>query len=159
MWTKILINCGCAGESGHRQKWDEYPLEGEKVVWRCSVPHGPEWLAPHRLIFGAREQGYSVHAIITVRDWFAMANSQVSAKHVGDITEANLDIEQAYRVIFQSVTVFGVPFIVVIYNRSGDEKYRSAMLGLIGLKENQPITFEDANAKYYVAQTNEKESP
>jgi LPS sulfotransferase NodH len=118
LMTRILIASGCFGDDGHDQRLDKSlpdPEMAPVIVWRRSLPHRQEWPNLQVMINSLRGKGYDVQAIITPRDWFAVAQSQVSENLVSDVDVSYRHQQRAYSTIFAELMLNKVPFVVVSY--------------------------------------------
>lgn len=149
MMTRLLMESGCVGDGDHEQRWDTgLPTGQTPIVWRRSLPHGGEWpsidLMTHRL----REQGYTVYAIVMMRDWTAVAHSQI--EHWGHTWETALDnIRTAYPYIFSSLLKFQVPYVMVSYEslvQHGSQSLNE-LFGSIGLTPPTEFKLYDATTR------------
>ncbi len=153
--TRIMIANGCAGSAEHEQPFDNGMPHGfstyEPVVWRRSYPHGGERPEIHHCIERLQNYDYAPHVIITMRDFNAMAHSQVNANHFATIDEAHANISEAYKEIFDGVRWTGVPYYVVGFEALGWHP-AFTLAGLarhfgIAPLEHPPIT--NQNSKYF----------
>ena len=114
--TRLLIAAGCEGSAAHHQPFDEQTPEGvSPLVWRRSVPQRGHWPDIASMVGELRRRNYSVHAIVTMRDWLPSAGSQVRAGHVADRVQAYTHLARAYPHIFAELGRAGVPFVCVTY--------------------------------------------
>ncbi|MFP4344253.1 MAG: helix-hairpin-helix domain-containing protein [Anaerolineales bacterium] len=114
--TQILLAAGCRGDRGHAQRWDTRLPEGETpIVWRRSFPHGDTWPLLKELLGYLGEAGYAVTVVVTTRDWWATARSQVRHGHAHDEAEALAHLQEAYRRIFAALEEQGGDYQVVGY--------------------------------------------
>ncbi|KKN84449.1 hypothetical protein LCGC14_0289110 [marine sediment metagenome] len=145
MMTEILIAAGCVGDPGHDQHFDqEFPTE-ETIVWRRSVPHGGEWPPLDLMIHRLKQSGYAVFAVVTMRDWTAMARSQVEHwNHSFDSAINN--IRTAYPYIFSSMLKFQVPYIMTSYESLKEYGPQKDLFSAIGL-EAPAFEVRDENRK------------
>lgn len=152
--TSLLIKAGCTGESTHGQTFDhDLPYEQEQVVWRRSFPHGNKWPDLAEMISSLRERDYEVRALVTVRDWYSVIQSQVSVGHTADEAQAIRHVRYAYHIIFNDLNRFNVPFVTLSYEAmvSRPQPVISRMLEALGLPvfEMDDLEVKDGNAKYY----------
>jgi hypothetical protein len=96
--TRILMACGCKGDHGHRQRFDNRPISGDPIVWRRSVPHERQWLDLSGLV--ARLRDYEITPVVIVRDFAAVTASQVACGHVSSLEQARAHVGRAYSEIF-----------------------------------------------------------
>jgi len=152
--TELLVNAGCEGSADHHQPFDnDPPRDQELVVWRRSYPHGEDWPDAFELIEDLRVRGYSVAAVVCMRDFYAMCASQVRVEHAPNTTQALTGVRHAYRSIFADITLCAVPYWIVSYESLVARPTRAAqafvrMLGLDIEPERIPEV-KDGNAKYY----------
>jgi hypothetical protein len=141
MVTQLLIAAGCIGDAGHSQRFDTESFEGDPVVWRRSVPHRFEWLNLAAMAMKAND--YKITTVVTMRDWEAMARSQVAVGHVKTLEDARFNIRTAYREIFAQVQP---RHMVAVYESLANPAAQRALLSRLGLPE---VTMEihDGNAK------------
>lgn len=148
-FTEMFINAGCYGDSGHNQRLDN-KIEGENIVWRRSFPHfiQKEYVDIEDML--EQLDDYDVTVIVTMRDWHAMAGSQVRNRHGVDSGEKAIkNIKRAYKHIFKSIIDNDLDFVTVNYEQitqrgqEGINKFLN-MFGLVG-----SIKVKDGNKKYY----------
>lgn len=114
--TRVLIQGGCYGDHTHFQKFDREPFNGEDpIVWRRSVPHGPEHRGLALDAMLGRLAKYKVIVVIIVRNWDATEKSQVAAPHVSQVHQAKTNIKRAYLSIFQQIHYLGLDYEIVTY--------------------------------------------
>lgn len=151
MMTKILIKAGCAGDSGHIQRWDTQPLLGNNIVWRRSVPHAGHSLSSVRFANLAKSQGYTPVLIIMNRDWHAAAQSKVSQSLAVDYNSALLAIASAYNFLYEGLNKTDYKFITVSYESLVQRPMK--VLKQISLFTKLPINtnykIKDGNAKWF----------
>ena len=150
--TRILIDAGCIGDPDHPQRWDaEQFAEQTPIVWRRSFPHAAQWPDIGRWVGLLREHDYSVRAIVTTRDPYAMAQSQVTVGHTGHAEASRRHIQEAYTRIFEGLGRNRVEFVVLSYEalvqRPG--KVAGWLLRAMGLPDQLNIKIYDGNAKHY----------
>ncbi len=133
MMTELLLAAGCIGDAGHTQRFDRaWPTEESPIVWRRSVPHAGEWPPIELLIHHLRSAGYEVYAVVTMRDWTAMARSQV--EHWGHSFESAIsNIRMAYPYIFSALLKFQVSYIMTSYESLKEYGPQQALFSLIDL--------------------------
>lgn len=146
MMTEILIAAGCIGDAGHEQRFDEKQPAGESpIVWRRSVPHAGEWPSIDLMIHRLQQSGYEVFAVVTMRDWTAMARSQV--EHWNHTFESAIEnIRGAYPYIFASLLKFRVPYIMTSYEGLVEYGPQQDLFSTIGL-EAPDFQVRDENQK------------
>jgi hypothetical protein len=127
--TDILVNAGCKGDSGHRgtweagaenavpQPWDnELPRDGTTpIVWRRSVPHGGDWVDIKGMVGNLRKLGYTVVAVVIVRNMFATIRSQIRRRMHNTEGEIRVNFRRALVRIFTELEKEGVPFVLQTY--------------------------------------------
>lgn len=153
--TRILIAAGCYGDDGHEQRLDaKLPDELPMLVWRRSVPHRREWPDLQSMAGVLRRKGYKdVRAVVTTRDWFAVAQSQVSEKLVDDMAMAYRNQQRAYGSIMAELMLSKVPFMVVSYEHLVQRPQQTIanLMDYFGLPALIATGVEvyDGNAKWY----------
>lgn len=85
------------------------------IVWRRSIPHGSYWPDIPKIINIMELAGYDVRIIITCRDLFCMANSEIEDGHINDMDKAQERIARAYLHIFEGVKQSKALFMVTPY--------------------------------------------
>lgn len=126
--TRLFIQAGCYGDRGHSQRLDKYIPEVSEgivkdhkaLVWRRSLPHGsggdkgfPDIVHMKRTLEFA---GYDAYAIVMVRDWSCMLQSQVDKRsRVGDYHTASQNTREAYNRIFMAMHFESIPYFMVTY--------------------------------------------
>ena len=162
--TSLLMDCGCAGSSGHHQEFDhgapqaeQYPL----AVWRRSVPHGPKMPDLRGMVrILLRQGGYDqVVVVVVARDSFALGRSQKARSHLrrtGPGVQEKLI--RAYAHIFDEVlelrliwseriVAYMLPYEALVLQ---GEKAVSVILKALGLpKRKGKVKLRDENAKHY----------
>ena len=116
----------------------EQPLDGHPPLITRSVRRGqdPGMVNQWRDIRELLEllDAERVLAIVTMRDWFAMARSQAHRRRVPSIEEAYRNMSHAYKVIFLGLAAEKVPYVVSSYESLvGRPGYSEQLLTLIGL--------------------------
>lgn len=141
MMTKILLKAGCLGEATHNQTWDHlhFPVGDQPIVFRRSIPHAKKMPDITSIVARMQYSGYDVSVIVTVRDWHAMALSQVSNRHVKSEKEAIMNIRSAYPHIFRFLDVMSngiVPYYIVSYESIVEsDQSINEMLSMIGVPQ------------------------
>lgn len=110
MMTKFLIQAGCYGDSGHKQKFD-LGIEGADfpLVWRRSFPHEKRWINLGTEIINPLLQYASLDEIFVLvmsRNWFCTIKSAVGQCHVHNVGQAKANLEHAYSYIFRELFRF-----------------------------------------------------
>lgn len=152
LMTSLLMNAGCWGDDGHTQRLDTVIPDQPLIAWRRSFPHGGNWPDVANLEHVLTISGYETTAIITNRDWHAMAHSQMKEPYAPEfaptleVTIAN--IQKAYTTIFQNLDI---PFYVVSYEAlvARPQQGVNALLSMIGLPQIKGTHIYDGNGKYY----------
>lgn len=114
--TRALIAAGCIGDPDHYQRWeDSWPVDETPIVWFRSMPLGVDhqWPDLNAQMEELEKRGYTVRPLVMVRDWTALARSQVLRQHVATEEAGIANARRAYELIFAAVT--GRPFEVVGY--------------------------------------------
>jgi hypothetical protein len=123
------------------------PLDGHLPLIRRSIPHACEWPSMREL--RALLCTERVQAVVTTRDWFAMAESQVRHGHTPDVETSHANIRRAYGEIFSGLVDVGVPYVASSYESLVCERgYGPRLLTLVGLPPASVATY-DGNAKWY----------
>ncbi len=146
--AELLRQAGCRSVAiAGDHDGPELPRDGRPPLVRRSLPHDFEWFAIRDL---ARLLGTpAVYAVVTTRDWFAMAESQVSRQLARDLDVAFANIRRAYRDIFTGVAELDLPFIVSSYEAMvAERRYGVRLLQALGLPAAAVDTYE-ANSKWY----------
>lgn len=153
LFTRILINAGCEGSAGHRQKFDGTLPTQDCIVWRKSFPHRNCWPCITTMVSELRDKDYTVHAFVTNRNWHAILESRGPRHEAGGGTKAVYQhLQKSYPLIFQGLAEAKVPFIVVSYEEMllRGATYIEKVLELWGLKlQSQLEEITDGNEKYY----------
>ena len=150
--TRILIKAGCVGDSGHWQAFDEeLPIGILHIVWRRSILHGGIWPDMVALIAQLREAGYTVTVIVTFREWYANAMSQVACRYSASASETYERLPQIYRHIFGALIETNVPFETISYESLVLHPIdtQRELLKRLGLNTECRINITDGNAKHY----------
>ena len=131
----------------------ELPLDGHRPVIRRSAPHwqppsGPrEWPDVFDLV--RRLSVEHVRAVVTSRDWFAMADSQLRRDLVSRLEEAYRNIRMAYAVIIGGLNEHGIPFVISSYESLvAQPAYPQRLLTFLGLPPAE-VEVYDGNRKWY----------
>lgn len=118
--TEILINAGCHGSSDHIQPLDDLQFNlksipiSTPVVWRRSFPHNNE--IPKLADMLRRVRPREGIAIVTVRDWYCIQQSQLrDHQHAKSIEQADRNISQAYEIIFHKIRMCGIGYRTFVY--------------------------------------------
>lgn len=99
--TRLVIECGYAGDAGHVQRWDDlnFPPAKHPIVFRRSLPHGGSWPDLDDILGRWMALGYEPLVLATAREPVALARSQVAAGHVSSEDEARRHIYAAYAAV------------------------------------------------------------
>lgn len=153
--TMVMVQAGCIGGTGHWQWWDDHDFEDddELVVWRRSFPHGRDrgWPKLQQMVERLQLAGYEVRAVVTVREQFALVNSQLKRGFAADPEAARLQVSEAYARIFGGLWDLKVPFVVVTYEslllRPVD--VQRWLAGMLELPTVPRVLIKDMNAPHY----------
>ena len=150
MVISMFISAGCFGDFGHEQRIDSgVPDDEPCIVWRRSVPHRNEIPNIHRMILELERKDYEVTAVVTHRDWYAMAKSQVNAPHAANGEIAIKQAKEAYRHIFDSI--IDIDYVMVNYEMFQlQPESVNSFLYMLGLEKQTPILLYNGNEKYNV---------
>ena len=157
---RLLMEAGCTGDDGWVQPFDRQPpkaADAPLAVWRKSVPHGRAWDRWPDIVGMVQTcymNGYSdIRVIITVRDWHVLKRSQVRARHVKTLDEAEKAIRRAYLHIFgQLASMPHIPWYIcpAAALTLHQTKATRGFLHEIGLDSpRRAMAFKDPDAKYY----------
>jgi len=155
--TKLMINAGAHGDSGHAQKFDSgLPSTDEvdgSIVWRRSFPHARRGVPVSVLAGDMRSNGWSPYALIIVRDTVANVRAQVPA-HAGSIHEAWRKNQKEFSLMFMGVRGAFIPFEVLTYENVvarpvETQDYLGSLPGL--RKPDSYVDINDANVKHWQA--------
>ena len=146
--AELLRRAGCrsvamvGGDDG-----EPSPLDGHPPLVRRSFPHGRCWPVVRDLV---AELGVpDVQAVVTSRDWFTMADSQVNRRLVADQAMAIAHIRRAYQEIFAGLAELGLSFVVSSFEAfTAQPAYAVRLLNVLGLPAASVATY-DANSKWY----------
>jgi hypothetical protein len=151
--AELLRRAGCrsveivGGDDG-----PQLPADGRPPLVRRSFPHGFEWFTVRQLValLDAEDvDAEDVQVVITTRDWFTMADSQVNRRLAADRETAFANIRRAYRDIFTGVCELGLPYLVSSYEAlTAQPRYGQRLLQALGLPSAAVECYE-ANAKWY----------
>lgn len=167
--TRLLINYGFVGSDDHVQPHDSaLPIADEKsIVWRRSFPHDGTMPSVRRLNSKSRKAGYEPKAIVLVRDFFALRESQQSRYGYSD-EQVQSNLSGFFAQVFVDLTSLGIPFIVIPYEalvqrpastmsriitwlyggRRVDVPLRDLNLDLVNKTMFSDELIEDGNAQY-----------
>jgi hypothetical protein len=126
---------------------DDEPPDGRPPLVRVSLPYALEWPAIPALVSALKV--HEVWGVVTTRDSFATAESQVAHGHVTDLDLAFRNIRRAYLYAFQALATLQLPFVVSSYESlTTEEGYRDRLLAILGLQPAKVATY-DGNRKWY----------
>jgi hypothetical protein len=151
MVAGIFVDAGCFGDRTHEQRLDLRPIEfwPDLVVWRRSIPHSAQYPDLCAMTTKMIDAGYDVCLVVTVRERYAMARSQVRWHHAADMARAYEVIEREYRHVFAAAAVHPGPVVVVPYEALALHPESAAqLLEHLGLSPIVPDVF-DGDAPYY----------
>lgn len=155
MTARLLVLAGCrptavvGGDDG-----PEPPPDDRPPVIRRSAPHWHPPAGPHEwpdvpALVGALDVDEAV-AVVTTRDWFATAASQVDRGHVPDLGRAYANLRRAYRQIFGGIVASGIPFVVSAYEAFVARRdHRRLLLRSLGLPDGVDLDVFDGNDARY----------
>lgn len=151
--TKVLIENGCFGSDKHFQPMDGFRDPSlldpyDFVVIRRSVPHNKYYPDMNRIYDYYGRAGFEyIHTIVTTRHWPYIAESQVSNRFAGCLSEAILSVQLAYKLIFSNINM---PYTVSSYTDlvSNPEDYQKWLCAQINLPFIRGINIVDGDAKY-----------
>jgi LPS sulfotransferase NodH len=155
--TSQLLAAGCSGDASHEQPYDNGEFENaDPIVWRRSFPWTVDRLWPDigtDLLPLLHANGYSVtRALVTTRDWYAIAKSQVRQQHVSSEAAALKNVTIAYHEIFRQLAQHEVETLVVSYEAMTSYKELAVckLLGELGLDPKAQLhPIQDEGRKYY----------
>jgi len=148
--TRILMAGGCHGSDGHYQPVGNGFGDLDPVVWRRSVPHNDTWPKLSQLV--AKCGGREVHVVITVRDWWCTAMSQVAVGHAETLERAIVNTRRAYGRIFCQVATLGIPYTVLSYESFvlNPRETQTALLRSLGLQvPSELVVIRNENDKHW----------
>lgn len=159
--ASILVRAGCHGEGATSQPYaDRLPDGEEPVVVIRSLPHGGEWPDMAGEVRTLHGRGYLITLLVTARDPFALARSQISDGHAESERAVLARAAAGYRKLFSALPSDLLP-VVVPYEALvlGGEAAASSLLTMLGLPSDRegPLTVEgverdgitNENAKHY----------
>lgn len=123
--------------------------DNDQVIHR-SVPHNKEWISET----GWLSETLFAHVVITVRDWWCMASSQVQIGHVGSLEQAFGNIHRAYHEIFSFVREHGLPYTMLVYESLilNPKEVQTALLQSLGLTlPDKEVEMRNENRKHWSA--------
>lgn len=147
--TEVLINAGCIGSSDHIQPFDTNNFNGQSpIVWRRSIPHNAEWLNLKPIL--DKLSGYQVTAVVVVRDWWYVAQSQLANGHAQSIEDAYLNLQNSYCTLSFQLRWYKIPFIVVTYESLIlNDQAQSHIISLLGLRMPESFVLtQNSDQKY-----------
>jgi hypothetical protein len=157
--TSLLIAGGCAGDATHFQPFDNRDFgNADPIVWRRSYPWSIRRLWPDLgadLLPRLERGGFTVQrAVVTMRDWYALAKSQVRHNHVSTESAALENIATAYREIFRQLHEHKIAARTVAYEAVTGFQERAVrpLLRELGLNREATLPpIRDESTKYYGA--------
>lgn len=160
LMRRILICAGCGGSGQLEQyfDWMGLPPVGENplIVWGHSVPgHKPrDWPPFDRHFQLCLAYGYQVSAIVMVRDWFAMAQSQVAHDHTHaeNLPDAYETMARAYKQLFAALDKHNIDYLIMPYEALvlRPRAVVARLLDHLGLElQYQFEDIYDGDARYY----------
>lgn len=157
--TRLLIAAGCHGSSDHVQPLDDSQFNlksipiSTPVVWRRSIPHNNE--IPKISAMIDRVHPRTTMAIVTVRDWYCIVQSQLrDNQHATSLDQANYNIFHAYELIFTKLSYWKIPYRIFVYEAAvlNPEMAQSRFLESLGLPAlSKPVEIHNGNDKYWSA--------
>lgn len=122
--TRILIEAGCYGDSGHEQRIDRdihYTTIPTPFVWRRSMPHNKAIVdLDEGVVCPILQQGIELSEIcflITTRNWMCAMKSAVKAGHSHNVGMARANLEAGYLAIFRVLSMYDkIDFEIVSYD-------------------------------------------
>lgn len=146
----ILKSAGCLCETeGLWQQWDDAPpVDQTPIVWHQSYPHGNRWPDLRELV--APLGTYSLRAVVMVRDWYCVSQSQ-RGWHNEAVIRQNL--RRAYPLILNDLCALSIPFWMVTYESLvlNYEPLARWLLRELELPDDRPLPrLVDGNTKWYV---------
>lgn len=131
-----------------RDDGPDVPLDGHPPLVRRSMPHGGRWWTIEEMLAALEVQ--EVRAVVTMRDWFAMVESQVARRLAPDAEAGFGAVRRAYSEILTGLVAASVPFVLSSYEAMvARPDYGARLLEFLGLPAAALETY-DGNAKWYV---------
>jgi len=154
MFTEMLIQAGCYGDSTHKQRLDESlymkPVTRRFTVWRRSVPHfdDKQFIDIGEMV--SMLYGCEIFAFVMVREWLVMLESQVRAGHEANRDDAYSLSMKAYSHIIKGLEDQHLNWQFVSYEALvyGGNSVYNRILKSHGLNTID-FNVKDENAKYY----------
>lgn len=152
--TKLFIAAGCAGDSGHKQRFDDMLSNGEAIeepviVIRRSYPYAKEWPNLGKLAGRLQRSGYEVRVVVVLRSLQYTALSSVRQKHTKNVEHALRRSTEAARRIGTDLAETDLPFVWVTYEALVQRDGVMAWLfGWAGLPTPESVEIYDGNEKY-----------
>jgi hypothetical protein len=148
--TRLMANIL---EAGGCIRDDDMKSGAETMVIHRSVPHGgimPDFAG---MVNRLRGGGYTVQAVVMIRDPFTTASSQVQTRHSADLEQAYSKQRTALVFILQQLDQCRCPFLHITYEtlvqRPAEIQRRIA--AFLKLDIVPQIGVYDGNEKYYEA--------
>lgn len=159
LMRRILIAAGCEGAGDLEQDFDTFGLPPSSlhplIVWGHSIPgHVARDWPPFDLHFKlCQTGGYDIVAIVMVRDWFAMAQSQIdhTHAHAESLLQAIETTGRAYKYLFSALDKHNVPYLMISYDNlvKRPKWVIGHLFGCLGLELQSEIEkIKDGNSKY-----------
>lgn len=152
---QILLTGGCHGDASHFQPFDKGVDDSslDPVALRRSVPH-------NRDDFRVKEcwdllgKDRRLHVVVTMRDFWCTAHSQVTNRHVRNLNEAYNHIEYAYKRIFQELWDYNIPYTPLVFeslvlNPVQVQRTLLAQLGLTVPSDDRLVPVRNENLKHW----------
>ena len=125
----------------------------ERVVWLHSFPHGGNWPDVEKISTVLRNFGFSVVALIPIRDMWPTCQSQLSVPHVSSLEEAVHRIRIAHLKLFTEYHRLQIPYIPITYCSLLVHGWKVVVKSLELLHIKLDVVYEeeivDQNAKWY----------
>jgi hypothetical protein len=150
MMGKAFVQLGIYGDSDHKQRLDDLDFvdRPDRIAFRRSFPHGPEWPDVAGLVATMRAAGYRVVPVVTLRQREYCAESQVRIGHSKNMAAARAKIDRAVEHIWTGLARAGLVPVVVAYEpfvRSPE--VRRVFFQSLGL-DVPTMEWRDGNRKY-----------
>lgn len=156
LMTRILMTCGCTGDGGHEQRFDNKEPTDPVIVIRRH--HTRERLPPYSQhedwIRSLDDLGYRVTLIFITRDKFATIKSMLLAPHARNWEEGEKWINLSWKVTFEDIITYHVRFEVISYEAilARPLNFVAALANRYGLNFEPTLLemFLDGNQKHYI---------
>ncbi|HEX4794015.1 MAG TPA: hypothetical protein VH370_09495 [Humisphaera sp.] len=159
--TECFVNAGCFGDFQHEQRLDNdegFDEATDTVVFRRSVPHGPNFSWPELSyeLFRSQERGYhDVKVLALLRNQFCTIESHLNGnkfdgndKHSRTAAEAERKIVGAMFRIASFIMENRLPCYYMTYESLAQPEFLSAVLFDWGLDGSKVKKFEDGNERH-----------